>query len=642
MPVDQSGGQGKRIPTMGAPPKTENVNGVSVVIHSDGRIDLPGGIRLPKGSKWSAKSKGEIRSGDGKLYYVHDGKVTIREKVSGASATVGPAAKSGLVDLHGAKYRERVLYDPTVKPATNPTRAVAGPPGPRGYPTATGQTREQAGLLSGADFSGKVHVRDVLDLGMSFVGTDYVWGGATPEQGFDCSGLLQYIYAKNGVAIPRVSADQAKAGTAVAVKDAQPGDLIAFDNNPKRPGIDHIGIYLGGGQMLQSPHTGAQVQVVKVNLATAKTIRRVVGPQAFSGLTPKAGGKFVYDATVTPGAASPKSITPAKGGGDSSSPGAQQAAAIAQANGKYVAGAAGSPLEADGKIDPAAALAAYGSIAELAKTVPDIKRVISQAIAQGIDPGTTVGQQRFQQMLQGTAWWKQTATKQRENQILKANDPRKWKENRQAYHDKIVLLARSIGVPMNDPAVLDRLAERAMNLGWDDSQIRRYVAADIKVGATNTGETAITVDALKAEAADWLVPLSEATLQQWTRQIVSGDVPAEAFTSYLKDQAKSLIPQWADAIDKGATVKQYSDPYKQYAGQLLEIDPNTIDLVHDPKFSRALFNLDPKTGERKPMSLAEWQNYLRATPDYAKTAQAVDQGARFATDLVREFGKAVA
>jgi hypothetical protein len=301
----------------------------------------------------------------------------------------------------------------------------------------------------------------------------------------------------------------------------------------------------------------------------------------------------------------------------------------------------GGGLGVDAKVDPAAALAAYGSIAELAKTVPDIKRVISQAIAQGIDPTTTAGQQRFQQMLQGTAWWKQTASNQRDNQILKATDPRKWKELRQTYHDKIVILARNLGVPMTDDAAITRLAERAMNLGWSDNDIRRYVAADIKVGSgvVNTGEAAVTVDALKQKAADWLVPISDATLQTWTRQILRGDVPAEAFDSYLKEQAKSMFPGLAAAIDRGVTVRQYTDPYRQYASQILEIDGNNIDFVHDPVFSKALFNTDPKTGERTQMSLADWQTYLRKTPQYSKTAQATEQAAQFATTLAQTFGK---
>lgn len=489
-------------------------------------------------------------------------------------------------------------------------------------PPATGESTRlvftQGERAEGAGAS----VKSVLDLGMSFLGTPYKWGGSQPG-GFDCSGLLQYIYGQKGVAIPRVAADQAKAGVGVTPKDAQPGDLIAFDNDPSRPGVDHIGIYLGGGKMLQAPHTGAVVQVVNVNLNRATAIRRVAGPQATVGLQQSADGHYVYSAKSTPGATKPTSITPAKGGGDI---GNTQSGGLA--------------LGPDGKVDPAAALAAYGSIAELAKTVPDIQRVITQAIKDGLDPTTAVGQQIFQQRLSQTAWWKQTATKQRDNQVLKATDPRRWKENLKAYHDKIVVLARNLGVPMTDNAAIDKLAERAMNLGWDDSQIQRYVAADIKVGAgvQNTGQAAVTVDDLRTQASDWMVPISDATLQDWTRQILKGDVPAEAFGSYLREQAKSMFPGLSDAIDRGVTVKQYTDPYRQYAGQLLEIDPNSIDLVHDPKFSKAMFSTDPKTGQRAQMSLSDWQSYLRTTPDYNKTAQAVDQAANFAETLTKTFG----
>ncbi len=102
------------------------------------------------------------------------------------------------------------------------------------------------------------------------VGTPYIWGGAEPG-GFDCSGLVQYAYAAAGLALPRVAQDQYDAGPALPA-GATPvaGDLLFFGTGPR--GVDHVGIYLGGGRMVDAPHTGALVRVEPVDLASASLV----------------------------------------------------------------------------------------------------------------------------------------------------------------------------------------------------------------------------------------------------------------------------------------------------------------------------------------------------------------------------------
>lgn len=120
---------------------------------------------------------------------------------------------------------------------------------------------------------------DIVATAMDYRGTPYVWGGTTPS-GFDCSGLTQYVYARWGIAIPRTSEEQATIGAPVAsLANAQPGDLLFFagsDGTASSPG--HVGIYVGNGEMIDSPYLGTTVQVQP--LATAGpvvAIRRVLG-----------------------------------------------------------------------------------------------------------------------------------------------------------------------------------------------------------------------------------------------------------------------------------------------------------------------------------------------------------------------------
>lgn len=101
----------------------------------------------------------------------------------------------------------------------------------------------------------------VVNTAAQYLGVPYVWGGTTP-QGFDCSGLMQYAYAQNGISIPRTSQEQFKAGTPIDINQMQPGDLVFFSGSsgsPSAPG--HVAMYAGNGNIIEAPQTGDVVKV---------------------------------------------------------------------------------------------------------------------------------------------------------------------------------------------------------------------------------------------------------------------------------------------------------------------------------------------------------------------------------------------
>jgi cell wall-associated NlpC family hydrolase len=87
-----------------------------------------------------------------------------------------------------------------------------------------------------------------------YLGVPYRWGGADPS-GFDCSGLVMYVYAQLGVHLPHFAAAQYRDGRHVRMDGLRPGDLVFFD------GLNHVGIYLGGGRFIHAPHTGDHVRI---------------------------------------------------------------------------------------------------------------------------------------------------------------------------------------------------------------------------------------------------------------------------------------------------------------------------------------------------------------------------------------------
>jgi cell wall-associated NlpC family hydrolase len=103
------------------------------------------------------------------------------------------------------------------------------------------------------------NVQAVLNAAYSVIGTPYQWGGTSPETGFDCSGFTMWSWSHAGVYLPHSSSAQYSAMPHVAREDLQPGDLLFFYSP-----ISHVAIYVGGGSMIHSPHTGSVVSVVSV------------------------------------------------------------------------------------------------------------------------------------------------------------------------------------------------------------------------------------------------------------------------------------------------------------------------------------------------------------------------------------------
>ena len=119
-------------------------------------------------------------------------------------------------------------------------------------------------LAFGADTAVDGTVVAAITYAAARIGTPYVWGG-TGAGGFDCSGLTQASYRAAGVSLPRVAQDQFGRGPPVPDgATVVPGDLLFYGSGPV--GVDHVGIYVGSGLMVDAPHTGAVVRVEPADL----------------------------------------------------------------------------------------------------------------------------------------------------------------------------------------------------------------------------------------------------------------------------------------------------------------------------------------------------------------------------------------
>ena len=95
----------------------------------------------------------------------------------------------------------------------------------------------------------------IVSYARHLLGIRYSWGGTSPHTGFDCSGLVRYVYAHFGISLPHYSGAQFDMGRRVSRRGLRPGDLVFFD------GIGHVGMYIGNGRFIHAPHTGTSVQI---------------------------------------------------------------------------------------------------------------------------------------------------------------------------------------------------------------------------------------------------------------------------------------------------------------------------------------------------------------------------------------------
>ncbi len=104
---------------------------------------------------------------------------------------------------------------------------------------------------------------EVIEIARSLIGKPYTYGGNSPAQGFDCSGLVQYSHRQAGVRLPRTTDDQYDATQRVRRSALQPGDLVFFRTGG-RHFVSHVGIYIGNDRFIHAPSRGKQVSIANL------------------------------------------------------------------------------------------------------------------------------------------------------------------------------------------------------------------------------------------------------------------------------------------------------------------------------------------------------------------------------------------
>jgi cell wall-associated NlpC family hydrolase len=173
------------------------------------------------------------------------------EQIARAQAEAAAAAQRQAAAAAAAAPRRSSPAAPTTVPAASSSGGpppVAQPPAPAAPPPVAAPSIPPNSGAAGAIAAAK-----------SQLGLPYRYGGSSPSTGFDCSGLMLWSWAQVGVSLPRTSGAQFAATQRIPISQLQPGDLVFFGSP-----VYHVGMYVGGGQMIHSPHTGDVVKISSI------------------------------------------------------------------------------------------------------------------------------------------------------------------------------------------------------------------------------------------------------------------------------------------------------------------------------------------------------------------------------------------
>lgn len=420
------------------------------------------------------------------------------------------------------------------------------------------------------------------------LGTPYVWGGNSLVNGVDCSGLVQQVFAQFGIQLPRVTYEQIGVGAAVRTKDIQPGDLVFFDTDRAKNGPDHVGIYLGNGKFIHAPRPGKNVQISSLTdsyyMARLMGVRRIPGVAGANGL----GG---IDPTLF------------SGGGEEVRKSKTELAET------------------------------YGYSKAFFDSVPELKKMLNQATKNQWDADL------FKAHLKNTKWWRTTQDSLRKVQAMRKEDPATYKATIEASRAAASQVAVKMGAILSDKA-LDRLATNIVSYGWNDAQIQNFLGSFIKFNDKHVlgGMAGQAYQQLRTVAYANGVSMSDQTLKNAAAYVTKGVSTMEDQVGNIRGIAMGMYPAYADQIKAGQNMADIASPYVQSMAKVLEMPVTDVDMFN-PKIKAALTQAGPD-GKPSPMSITDFEDMLRSTPDWRKTNNAATSVMGIGRQVLQNMGLA--
>ncbi len=241
--------------------------------------------------------------------------------------------------------------------------------------------------------------------------------------------------------------------------------------------------------------------------------------------------------------------------------------------------------------------------------------------------------------LMNTAWFKSNSDMARDYHHLQATDPATFQRELWENEDRVRRIGGALGY---DETVLDagyvsHFANKAMREGLSDQMLQALMAEEITPLIGTTEKSPILAQLREISQAYGF--LTDTTTQNyWLKEIGAGRQSIEAFTNTAKAWMKSLMPHLGNQIDQGLTWRQIQDPYKQLLTRELELAPEQIDFLGDPKYRHIIDYVDPKDGTHRSMSIREAATYVRGLDEWWQTSNGLEEGANLTEEILNSFG----
>jgi hypothetical protein len=311
------------------------------------------------------------------------------------------------------------------------------------------------------------------------------------------------------------------------------------------------------------------------------------------------------------------------------------------AGGGAGAGFEENPVDSPEEID-AYARQNYGYLAAYLSD-PEIGPILNQAAREDWDEG------RLRGALANTSWWKNTANTARvwdaEWNMDRATSEAKVQTQLESIRRQAALMGLSITgrIDLGGFGSYDRdywLAVTSLREGWSPERLAQAIFNEGGFNANQDygeGQIGAQADQVKRIAAAYMLPVSEQTANDYARKVILGELSLDGVEAMFRDQAKGRYPGMASVIDQGVRPEQYFDTYKQQIGQLLEIDPDSVNLLNG-KWAPIVETVG-QDGVKRPMTLSEAADYIRSQPEYDKTDNAMQEASRVGELLGKTFGR---
>lgn len=426
-----------------------------------------------------------------------------------------------------------------------------------------------------------VNGQEIAEYAKQFIGTPYVWGGNSLQSGIDCSGLVQQVYKKFGLSVPRVTYDQIGTGKAVKMDGLQVGDMIFFDFGGQS-GPDHVGIYLGDGKFIHAPRPGKGVEIS--DLKSGYYQDTFVGGRRVSGI---------------------------QGGGPS---------------GEW--DPSGGTAEA--QLSPEELASEYGFAYSFLNSNPELKTIFGQSVNE------TWSKDKFMAEVRNTKWWQENSETQRQVQIMKKTDPATYEANVAAAKLQVQQLASEMGAVI-PPAKLAKIASQVLETGLQEDGLRNVLGQYVTfTKGTLRGEAGAYANAMKKYAYEQGVTLDDQTVKNQAALVGRKLATDEDFKNQITEQAISAYPSYKEQLQAGQTMMDVANPYIQIMAQELSLNPAKITL-NDPLIKQALNGVNTD-GKPIGMDQTTFLGRLRNDPRWAGTQDAQDKVLDVGYSVLKSMG----